>query len=89
MVQASESRRAEVLAIASALRDQGYSVNLPLTLTKVNGQLQKAVKSGARAALIVGDEFPVMELRDLGARTSSPVAMDDLFDAVASLTGSN
>lgn len=89
MVQASESRRAEVLAIASALRDQGYSVDLPLTLTKVNGQLQKAVKSGARAALIVGDEFPVMELRDLGARTSSPVAMDDLFDAVASLTGSN
>ena len=89
MVQASESRRAEVLAIASALRDQGYSVDLPLTLTKVNGQLQKAVKSGARAALIVGDEFPVMELRDLGARTSSSVAMDDLFDAVASLTGSN
>ena len=89
MVQASESRRAEVLAIASALRDQGYSVDLPLTLTKVNGQLQKAVKSGARAALIVGDEFPVMDLRDLGARTSSSVAMDDLFDAVASLTGSN
>lgn len=29
MVQASESRRAEVLAIASALRDQGYSVDLP------------------------------------------------------------
>ena len=62
-------------------------MDLPLTLTKVNGQLQKAVKSGARAALIVGDDFPSLELRDLGARTSSSVVMDDLFDALASMTG--
>lgn len=81
MVQASENRRAEMLSIASALRDQGYSVDLPLTLTKINGQLQKAVKSGARAALIVGDEFPALELRDLHARSSSTVAMENLFDA--------
>lgn len=87
MVQASENRRAEMLSIASALRDQGYSVDLPLTLTKINGQLQKAVKSGARAALIVGDEFPALELRDLHARSSSTVAMENLFDALASLTG--
>ena len=76
-----------MLSIASALRDQGYSVDLPLTLTKINGQLQKAVKSGARAALIVGDEFPALELRDLHARSSSTVAMENLFDTLASLTG--
>ena len=62
-------------------------MDLPLTLTKINGQLQKAVKSGARAALIVGDEFPALELRDLHTRSSSTVAMENLFDALASLTG--
>ena len=78
-----------MLAIASALRDQGYSVDIPLAFTKFNGQLQKAVKSGARLALVVGDELPALELRDLAARTSTGVAMDDLFDAIAAATGRN
>lgn len=89
IVQASENRRSEILAIASALRDQGFSVDIPLALTKVNGQIQKAVKSGARTALIVGDDFPLMELRNLATRTSSTITMDDLFDAVESLISQN
>lgn len=89
IVQASENRRSELLAIASALRDQGFSVDIPLSLTKVNGQIQKAVKSGARTALIVGDDFPLMELRNLATRTSSTITMDDLFDAVESLISQN
>ena len=83
IIQASENRRAEVLSIASALRDQGYSVDIPLTFTKFNGQMQKAVKSGARLALVVGDEFPTLELRDLTARTSAQIVMEDLFDSIA------
>lgn len=58
MVQASENRRAEMLSIASALRDQGYSVDLPLTLTKINGQLQKAVKSGRARGPDCGRRIP-------------------------------
>lgn len=85
IIQASENRRAEVLSIASALRDQGYSVDIPLTFTKFNGQMQKAVKSGARLALVVGDEFPTLELRDLTARTSAQIAMEDLFDSIATV----
>ena len=86
IVQASENRRREVLSTASALRDLGYSVDIPLAFTKANGQIQKAIKSGARLALIVGDEFPALELRDLTARTSSNIVMNDLFDAVAAAT---
>lgn len=87
IIQASENRRAELLSIASALRDQGYSVDIPLAFTKFNGQMQKAVKSGARLALVVGDEFPTLELRDLTARTSTQVAMGDLFDFIAAAAG--
>lgn len=45
--------------------------------------MQKAVKSGARLALVVGDEFPTLELRDLTARTSAQIVMEDLFDSIA------
>lgn len=58
-------------------------MDIPLTFTKFNGQMQKAVKSGARLALVVGDEFPTLELRDLTARTSAQIVMEDLFDSIA------
>ncbi len=83
IIQATESRRKETLSLAAALRDLGYSVDIPLTFTKFNGQLNKAVKSGSRLALVVGDEFPTIELRNLKERSSVTVVMDDLFDAVA------
>lgn len=87
MIQAVDNRRAEVLSIAAALRDQGYGVDIPLAPAKVNGQLQKAAKAGARLAVIVGDEFPILEVRDLTARSSATVMMDDLFDAIAAACG--
>lgn len=83
IIQASENCRPQLLSVAASLRDLGYSVDLPLCLTKFNGQMQKAVKSGSRFALIIGDEFPMMELRELATRESQQVHMDDLFDTIA------
>ncbi len=83
IIEASESRRKETLALAAALRDQGYSVDIPLTFTKFNGQLNKAIKAGSRLALVVGEDFPTLELRNLKERSTVTVAMDDLFDTVA------
>lgn len=63
-----ETVRADALALVSALRRAGVSVDLPLAVVKVGKQFQAAEKCGARFAVIVDAEFPSMKIKNLGSR---------------------
>lgn len=68
LILASQEKRAQMLALAAALRDAGVRVDLPLSPAKMGNQLKRAEKIGATYAAIVGDEYPEIELKKLATR---------------------
>jgi histidyl-tRNA synthetase len=69
LVIADESKRAESLRLVTDLRRAGVSADYPLNASKVPKQFQAAEKSGARFALVIGNEFPELKLKILSSRT--------------------
>ncbi len=69
VVVADESRRAQSLRLVTELRRAGISTDLPMGSPKVAKQFQNAEKSGARFALVIGSEYPVLKLKILANRS--------------------
>jgi histidyl-tRNA synthetase len=65
VVVAKEERRTDALAQVQALREAGYRVDYPLGPAKVGKQFQTAEQLGARAALLFGDEWPRLKVKNL------------------------
>ncbi len=84
VVVADESQRARALRLVTDLRHAGISADLPLGLPKVAKQFQSAEKCGARFALVVGTEYPILKLKVLASRTEesgdAATAIDWLTD---------
>ncbi len=80
LVLAAPEKRAQMLSLASALRDAGVRVDLPLSPAKIGNQLKRAEKIGASYAVIVGDEYPEVELKKLSTRESSRMDIVGLMD---------
>ncbi len=68
LILADESRRPEALALLQQLRAEGIRIDLPLTPAKVGKQFQNAEQLGARFALLVGEEWPQVKLKELATR---------------------
>ena len=83
IVIAKEQRRADALAQIQQLRDRGYRVNYPLTAEKVGKQFQTAEDLGASLALLYGDEWPQVKVKNLTTREESLIAHQGLPDSVA------
>jgi histidyl-tRNA synthetase len=83
VVIAKETRRGDALAQIQQLRDRGYRVDYPLTATKVPKQFQTAEDVGASLALLYGDEWPQVKVKNLATREGSLIAHDALLDSVA------
>jgi len=64
-VIAKEERREHALKQIQALRDKGYRVDYPFTPTKIPKQFQTAEQLGARYAIVFGDEWPQVAVKDL------------------------
>ena len=79
VVIAKEQRRADALAQIQQLRDRGYRIDYPLTPTKVGRQFQAAEDLGARVALLYGDEWPLVKIKDMGTGEQELVAHDHLL----------
>jgi histidyl-tRNA synthetase len=79
VVVAKEERRADALAQIQHLRDRGYRIDYPLTPTKVGRQFQAAEDSGARLALLYGDEWPQVKIKNMGTGEQELVAHDRLL----------
>jgi len=65
VVVAKEERRNDALAQIQELRDRGYRVDYPLTPAKVARQFQAAEELGARIALLYGDEWPQVRIKNM------------------------
>src|SRR5438045_843340 len=85
VVIAKEQRRANALAQIQQLRDRGYRIDYPLTPTKVARQFQAAEDLGARVALLYGDEWPQVKIKNMGTAQQDLVARDKLLDRLAEL----
>src|SRR3984893_5885188 len=83
VVIAKEQRRADALEQIQDLRDRGYRVDYPLTAEKVAKQFQNAENTGARIALLYGDEWPQVKVKNLATREESLVPSEALLDSVA------
>jgi histidyl-tRNA synthetase len=79
IVIAKEQRRADALAQIQQLRDRGYRVDYQLTPTKVARQFQAAEDLGARVALLYGDEWPQVKIKNMGTGEQELVAHDRLL----------
>ena len=79
LVLAAPEMRPQMLGLASVLRDAGVRVDLPLSPAKMGNQLKRAEKIGARYAVIIGSEYPEVELKNLSTRESVHTDPDGLM----------
>src|SRR6266576_3403722 len=85
VVIAKEQRRADALAQIQQFRDHGYRVDYPLTSEKVGKQFQTAEQLGARVAVLFGDEWPQVKVKNMATAEQELVAFEKLPDRVAEL----
>jgi histidyl-tRNA synthetase len=85
VVIAKEERRADALAQIQQLRDHGYRIDYPLTPTKVARQFQAAEELGARVALLYGDEWPQVKIKNMVTGEQELVVCEKLLDPLAEL----
>ncbi len=78
VVVADEQQRAAALDAVTSLRQAGISVDYALTPAKVAKQFQRAETSGARFALVIGQEWPDLRLKILASRTEESGHADNL-----------
>ena len=76
---AKEERRAEAMRIVQQLRDAGHHVDYSLGAAKVGKQFQTAEQLGARIAVLFGDEWPQVAVKDLATGKQQLVAHDELL----------
>jgi histidyl-tRNA synthetase len=88
IVIAKEERRADALAQIQALRDRGYRVDFPLAPAKVGKQFQTAEQLGASIAILFGDEWPQVKLKDLRTGEQSLLPQEELSARFAALPAS-
>jgi histidyl-tRNA synthetase len=79
VVIAKEQRRADALAQIQQFRDRGCRVDYPLTSEKVGKQFQTAEQLGARVAILFGDEWPQVKVKNLATREESLVHHAELL----------
>jgi histidyl-tRNA synthetase len=85
VITASEARRAEALATVQALRAGGHSVDFSYNPDKVGKQFQAAEALRARLAVVIGDEYPAVKIKDLAARTEQSVEAASLIPTIRAL----
>jgi histidyl-tRNA synthetase len=73
LVIADEDKRNDALSVLSELRGAGISVDYPMAQQGVGKQFKKAEQSRARFALVVGSEFPEMQLKNLSSRSEHTI----------------
>jgi len=82
IVIAKEERRADALKQIQQLRDHGYSIDYSLVREKVGRQFQAAEETSAVLALLYGDEWPQIKMKNLATREESLINHDTLLDSV-------
>src|SRR6266498_2792426 len=85
VVIAKEERRGDALTQIQQLLDRGYRVDYPLTPTKVARQFQAAEDAGAALAVLYGDEWPQVKIKNMATAEQELVPSEKLLDRLAQL----
>ncbi len=85
LVIAKEERRSDALTQVQALRDAGYRVDYPLTPAKVGKQFQTAEQLGTRVAILFGDEWPQVKVKQLRTGEQTLVAHEEVAAKLSAL----
>src|SRR5947207_8753414 len=85
VVVAKEERRADALAQIQELRARGYRVDYPLTPAEVARQFQAAEELGARIALLYGDEWPQVKVKDMTTGEQTLISKNDVISRMEPL----
>lgn len=80
VIVARDEARSEALGVVQQLRDAGLRVDFPLAPAKVGKQFQAAEQLGAGLAVLVGEEWPQVKVKNLAARTEELVPNTELAD---------
>ena len=80
---AKEERRPDALAAIQKLRDRGLRVDYSLVAAKVGKQFQMAEQLGARTAVLFGDEWPQVAVKNLATGEQELIASDELLAHLA------
>ena len=80
---AKEQRRPDALAHVQILRDKGYRVDYPFTSEKVARQFQTAEQLSARLAILFGDEWPQVAVKDLTTGEQQLISNQELLAYLA------
>ncbi len=83
LVIAKEERRGDAVRQLQSLRDAGYRVDYSLVPAKVGKQFQTAEQLGAKFAILFGDEWPQVKVKNLSARDEQLVAHEELLAHLA------
>ena len=83
VVIAKEERRADALKQIQQLRDRGFLVDYPLTPTKVARQFQAAEEAGASLAVLYGDEWPRLKIKNMATGQQGLIPQENLNDYAA------
>ena len=85
IVIAKEERRADAIRQIQQLRERGYRVDYPLTSEKVGKQFQTAEQLGARVAVLFGDEWPQLKIKNMTTGEQELVQKDGFMSRVESI----
>jgi histidyl-tRNA synthetase len=85
VVIAKEERRADALTQIQQFRDLGYRVDYALTPTRVPKQFQTAEDLGATIAILYGDEWPQVKIKNMATADQELASCEKLLDRVAEL----
>jgi histidyl-tRNA synthetase len=83
IVIAKEERRSDALAYVQTLRDKGYRVDYPFASEKVARQFQTAEQLSARLAVLFGDEWPQVAVKDLTTGEQQLISNQELLAYLA------
>ena len=78
LILAAPEMRPAMLSLASALRDEGIRVDLPLSPAKMGNQLKRAEKIGATYAVVIGSEYPSLRVKTLATRETVTTDIEGL-----------
>ena len=85
VVIAKEERRADALANVQTLRDGGYRVDYALAPAKVGKQFQAAEQLDARVAILFGDEWPQVAVKELATGNQELIESGSLLSRLQSI----
>lgn len=86
VIIADESRRNEALQIVQSSRELGLTTDFALKSVKIGKQFQEAEQLGARHAVIIGQEWPLVKLKHLSTRTEQTVDHSSLASLLKQAT---